>query len=99
MVIASDSWFSCRQTENSKKSKQEKQEGTIHSCVVLGGATQVTLGAALAYDLHFKINFVLKLGVQGFLLLQAIGAIVCVLIYQLHHVFPLPSSVCKGGFK
>lgn len=66
---------------------------------MLGGATQVTLGVVLAYDLHFKINFVLKLGVQSFLLLQAIGVIVCVLIYQLHHVFPLPSSVCKGGFK
>lgn len=67
---------------------------------MLGSATQVTLGAVLAYDLHFKINFVLKLDVQGFFsLLQAIGAIVCVLIYQLHHVFSLPSSICKGGFK
>lgn len=53
-------------TECGKKSKQEKQEYTIHSCVVLGGATQVTLGAVLAYDLHFKINFVLKLRCSGF---------------------------------
>lgn len=66
MAIESDSSFSCIHTESSKKSKQEKQGGTTHSYVVLGGATQVTLGAVLAYDLHFKINFVLKLGVQGF---------------------------------
>lgn len=80
-----------------RTSKRSKAPSVF--CVMLGGATQVTQGAILAYDLHFKINFVLKLGVQGFLLLQAIGVIVCVLIYQLHHVFPLPSSVCKGGFK
>lgn len=86
-----------------KNSKQENKE-TAYSYVVHAGATQVTLGAVLAYDLHFKINFVLKLDVQVwgfglFLFLQAIGAIVWVLIYQLHQVFPLPSSVCKGGFK
>lgn len=46
-----------------KNSKQENKE-TAHSYVVLAGAIQVTLGAVLAYDLHFKINFVLKLDVQ-----------------------------------
>lgn len=77
---------------------RKKNKSTIHSSDVLGGALQVTSGAVLTYDLHFKINFVLKLGVQVlFLLLQAIGAIVCVLIHQLHQAFPLPSSVWKGG--
>lgn len=95
MVIEFDGSVSCICTDSGKDSKKRS---TIHSPDVLGGALQVTSGAVLTYDLHFKINFVLKLGVRVlFLLLQAIGAIVCVLIHQLHQVFPLPSSVWKGG--
>lgn len=94
MVIEFDGSVSCICTDSSK----QKKKSTIHSSDVLGGALQVTSGAVLTYDLHFKINFVLKLGAQVlFLLLRAIGAIVCVLIHQLHQAFPLPSSVWKGG--
>lgn len=46
-----------------KNSKQENKE-TACFYVAHAGAIQVTLGAVLAYDLHFKINFVLKLDVQ-----------------------------------
>lgn len=95
MVIKFDGSVSCICTDSGKDSKKRS---TIHSSDVLGGALQVTSGAVLTYDLHFKINFVLKLGVRVlFLLLQAIGAIVCVLIHQLHQAFPLPSSVWKEG--
>lgn len=43
-------------TQSGEKSK--KKGDTTHSYVVLRDATQVALGAVLAYDLHFKINFV-----------------------------------------
>lgn len=65
---------------------------------MLDGATQVILGAVLAYDLHFKINFVLKLGVQGFFT-PAGNWCYCMCINISATPFPLPSSVCKGGFK
>lgn len=36
------------------KAEKKQQKSTIHSYDVLGGAIQVTSGAVLTYDLHFK---------------------------------------------